>query len=101
MKKLIIEMAQEWLDRELSDGSVGLGPYIDALRNFKHEGKNARELGEHFGRVKEHPSFGKQITFTIKELQQLIDFVRQDWPADDSRIDAIGQNGNTGEHYKL
>jgi len=22
-----------------------------------------------------------------------------EWPVDDSRIDAIGQNGNTGEHY--
>ena len=22
-----------------------------------------------------------------------------EWPADDSRIDAIGQNGNGGEHY--
>lgn len=28
---------------------------------------------------------------------QAIDMV--DWPADDKRIDAIGQNGNSGEHY--
>jgi hypothetical protein len=25
---------------------------------------------------------------------------RVEWPADDVRIDAIGQNGNGGEHYK-
>lgn len=23
-----------------------------------------------------------------------------EWPADDKRMDAIGQNGNDGEHYK-
>jgi hypothetical protein len=30
----------------------------------------------------------------------VVDFGQQNqWPADDSRIDVIGQNGNTGEHY--
>lgn len=28
-------------------------------------------------------------------------FVRLDWPEDDSRIDVVGQNGNTAEHYEV
>jgi len=30
----------------------------------------------------------------------VISYPAQDWPADESRIDVIGQNGNGGEHYK-
>lgn len=32
-------------------------------------------------------------------LRNLAGEVKVEWPADDSRIDAIGHNGNTGEHY--
>lgn len=47
----------------------------------------------------------KRLEFMAQGWQNMLIEVDPDartiteWPADDSRIDAIGQNGNGGEHY--
>lgn len=49
----------------------------------------------------------KDIEEAVDTLERFLDMRAEDsrateeqWPADDSRIDAIGQNGPTGEHYQ-
>ena len=43
-----------------------------------------------------------EALYAQPDLADLGDFGQQNqWPADDSRIDVIGQNGNGGEHYAL
>ena len=36
-----------------------------------------------------------------EQREQELERQQKEWPEDDERIDIIGQNGNTGEHYDI
>ena len=81
LKKQITEMAEE--RAALIVSNMKLSQEIDNLRDLKSESKQTcRKRNNHVDQYQ-----------TIQQMKSEL------WP-DESRINAIGQNGNTGEHYE-